>query len=215
MREKLKRLPLMMLIAAMLPSSVTIEALAESSGRIPKPRQGVHLMPTKDCRQKRISDNEILIEHGGMLVKTTRGEVIISAMAGDEKIMTAVNENSLVLVHTEPNAVAITTFVSNHDSDVAVYLSRKEGKPYELHVPIGSEADIFHKSHPALPFSLLMAQGSRMAQQQIDENGMRIHTFRFDYPRAIRHYQLAKSLPAKDYERLLHHASVATMFSGR
>ncbi len=193
---------------------VALPAPVVAKGRIPIPGKGVLLMPTKDCRQCRLSSNEILIEKGGLLVKTTRGAVIISAFAGTQKVMTTIEKNTLALVTWQNNAVGVTTFVSNHDTDVSVYLPAKDGKTYELHVPVGTEADFFGLDNPAIPFSILMAREQRMRQHQM-ENGTRVHTFRFDYPRAVRHYDLAKSLPAKDYERLLHHAAAVTMVIGR
>lgn len=185
-----------------------------SKGRIPVPGKGVLLMPTKDCRQRRLSPNEILIENGGILVKTTSGSVILSAFAGMQKVMTCIDKNTLALVTWQNNAVAVTTFISHHDQDVAVYLPTKEGKTYELHVPVGSEADFFGLDNPAVPFSILMARNDRIRQHRMAD-GTRIHTFRFDYTRAVRHYQLAQSLPRQEYDRLLHHAAAVTMATGR
>lgn len=186
-----------------------------TKGRTPVPgKKGVFLMPTKDCRQLRLSANEIMIRRGGLLVKTTSGSVIISAFAGAQKVMTTIEKNTLALVTSQDDAVAVTTFISNHDNDVSVYLPVKSGKTYELHVPVGTEADFFGQNNPALPYSILMAREQNMLRHQM-EGGTQIHTFRFDYTRAVRHYKLAQSLPPKDYFRLLHHAAAVTMVTGR
>lgn len=183
-------------------------------GRIPVPGNGVFLMPTKDCRYTRLTDNEILLDNGGVLVKTTSGSVIISAQAGAQKVMTVIEKGTLALVSTFDNNVSVTTFIANKHKDVGIYLPRPDGKTHELHVPVGTEADVFAKESQALPFNILMANGRRMAREQL-VSGARVHTYEFDYPRALRYYGMSNALPAKDYDRLLHVAAAVTVATHR
>lgn len=172
-------------------------------------------MPTKDCRHTRLTNNEIVLESGGIMVKTTTGSVIISANAGEQKVMTVVDKNSLVLVSTFENNVSVTTFIANKHKAIALILPPgKEGKPHELHVPIGTEADVFSKENQALPFNILMATNHRVARDQLP-SGARVHTYPIDYPRTLRYYGMSQALPAKDYERLLHIAACVMMATHR
>lgn len=184
-------------------------------GRIPVPGRGVFLMPTKDCRYTRLTNNEIVLETGGIMVKTTTGSVIVSANAGEQKVMTVVDKNSLALVSTFDNNVSVTTFIADKHKSIALILPpKKDGKPHELHVPIGTEADVFSKENQALPFNILMATNHRVARDQLP-SGARVHTYPIDYPRTLRYYGMSQSLPAKDYQRLLHIAACVMMATHR
>ena len=175
-------------------------------GRIPVPGHGVFLMPTKDCQYSRLTDNEIVLESGGVMVKTTSGSLIVSAHAGNQRVMTVVDKDSLAFVSTFDNNLSVTTFIANKHKAVALILPNVDGKPFELHVPIGTEADVYAKDNQALPFNILMATGHRIARDQLP-SGARVHTYPIDYPRTLRYYGMSEALPAKDYQRLLHVAA--------
>jgi hypothetical protein len=195
------------LIATRPHASDTVVAVR---GRMVGPATGSCLMPTEGAVFNRLSENEVELSSGALLVKANDQGVIVSATScGKHKALVTVERGATAMVSCFDNRVTVINLLSNADTHVKLFVPHAASKTFEVMVPLGTQASFSGEQQPVVS-SLTLAPGKQILEHALPD-GARVHTFPIDYTTTLKVHGIARALPEEDYKKMLHTAAAVSL----
>jgi hypothetical protein len=198
--------------------TVMVATLPQASDAIEVLREGsigpvtACLMPTHGSVFNRLSENEIELSSGALLVKAN-GAVKISATICGQKAFVTVARGVTAMVSCLDSKIVVLNLISDSNTYVKLLVPHATRKTYELAVPLGTQATFTGEKFSALS-SLTLAPGRQKIEHELADGG-HVHSFPFDYTTTLKVYGIARCLPKVDYKTLLKVAAAVSVVCAR
>jgi hypothetical protein len=184
--------------AVMAPSAMPV--LSRSAFRMNSDDIAPQFMPSGTAKYTVIGGNRLSLQDGAVLIKTGRTPVLVGASVNGETASVKLDGGALVLVSMMCGRLNVMNLTDNHRDSTVVYLTDKTRGDYGwTPVRIGNMVEIY-------PNALGRAENELVAYTVLNKipmtNGLTVETLRFSYPRAMKRFNITRSLPGDDFARV-------------
>jgi hypothetical protein len=158
-------------------------------------------MPTRGARYGRVSNNELLIADGAVLVKGGDSPVIVSTEVNRQKVMVNIKSGAVVMVSALDGRATVLNLTDSSPGSCTFYLPGESGKPYEtVSVGTGQVAE-FYIDDGLEPASTVVSY--RVIDKKNLPGKVGVLIAKYDYLAAMKRFNLSFALPMPDLNRVM------------
>jgi hypothetical protein len=171
-------------------------------------------MPTRGARYGRISDNELMVADGAVLVKGGDKPVIVSTEVNRQKVMTQIRAGAVVMISGLDGRATVLNLTDSGPGSCALLIpSGSNGKYKSVNVGMGQVAELYINDGME-PASTIVSY--RTIDKQDLTNGVGLLLAQYDYLAAMKRFNLSFALPSNDLNKVLKTmAATAQLMQGR
>lgn len=165
-------------------------------------------MPSGTAQYTVIGGNRLSLQDGAVMIKTGSTPVLVSACVNGENATVKLDGGALAMVSMMCGRLNVMNLTDNHRDSTIVYLTDKTRGDYGwTPVRIGNMVEVY-------PNSLGRAENELVAYTVLNKipttNGLTVETLRYSYPRAMKRFNITKSLPCNDFQRVVKSAAAVS-----
>lgn len=177
-----------------------------------KGEQSPLFMPTDKAHYTRVTNNEIQVQDGAVLVKPGKRPVYVSTEMKGRKILTKVGKGSIALVSKmDDKATVVNLTDCKCGSCVMCCCATDESKSVSVPVQVGQIAELCSSEKGAAGGNYVT---SRVLAEHKVNPGLQLKVGRCHYIATIRRFNLDKALPKEDLDKIVKTAA-ATLYAQR